>query len=176
MSECVAWPINNRASPDSHPPPKVPPRWTVEPQDTSVVLGNAVSITCRADGFPTPTVVWKQAIGAQSNEYRELGQSQMSHGATAHHQQLPANGTGGVVGVQSLANGSLVIGRVRPEHSGEFLCQASNGIGADLSKLIRLTVNSKCRGGQLNDQKTPNLAGPITFKIRAQKQKIMGPH
>lgn len=41
----------------------VPPRWIVEPQDQSAVLGNSVIITCRADGFPIPVVQWKQSIG-----------------------------------------------------------------------------------------------------------------
>lgn len=29
------------------------------------------------------------------------------------------------------------------EHGGFFLCQASNGIGSEISKLIRLTVHGK---------------------------------
>lgn len=41
----------------------MPPRWITEPNDHSSVLGNPVSIECRADGFPIPTVHWKQAIG-----------------------------------------------------------------------------------------------------------------
>jgi hypothetical protein len=41
----------------------VPPRWIVEPADQSVVLGKSVVLQCQADGFPKPTVTWKQAIG-----------------------------------------------------------------------------------------------------------------
>lgn len=41
----------------------MPPKWIVEPEDQSVILGNSVVISCQADGSPTPTILWKQAIG-----------------------------------------------------------------------------------------------------------------
>jgi hypothetical protein len=41
----------------------VPPRWMVEPTDHSVVQGNPVSLHCQVDGFPKPTITWKQAVG-----------------------------------------------------------------------------------------------------------------
>lgn len=41
----------------------VPPKWIVEPEDQSVILGNSVVIPCEADGSPPPTLLWKQAIG-----------------------------------------------------------------------------------------------------------------
>jgi hypothetical protein len=44
----------------------VPPRWLMEPVDHSVVQGNPVSLHCQVDGFPKPTVTWKQAVGMQS--------------------------------------------------------------------------------------------------------------
>jgi hypothetical protein len=44
----------------------VPPRWLMEPVDQSVVQGNPVSLHCQVDGFPKPTVTWKQAVGMQS--------------------------------------------------------------------------------------------------------------
>lgn len=41
----------------------VPPKWIVEPEDQSVILGNSVVIPCQAEGSPPPTLLWKQAIG-----------------------------------------------------------------------------------------------------------------
>lgn len=41
----------------------VPPKWIVEPEDKSVILGNSVLIPCEAAGSPPPTLLWKQAIG-----------------------------------------------------------------------------------------------------------------
>ncbi|XP_014485965.1 PREDICTED: Down syndrome cell adhesion molecule-like protein Dscam2 isoform X3 [Dinoponera quadriceps] len=101
----------------------VPPRWTVEPIDQNAVVGHGVSIACQAEGFPIPTVTWKQSIGETPGDYRELGY-------------------GGTEGAGMARNGSLVIPRVSRDHAGFYLCQASNGIGPGLSKLIRLTVHA----------------------------------
>jgi len=35
----------------------------VEPIDQNAVVGHGVSIACQAEGFPIPTVTWKQSIG-----------------------------------------------------------------------------------------------------------------
>ncbi|KYN00441.1 hypothetical protein ALC62_08745 [Cyphomyrmex costatus] len=100
----------------------LPPRWTVEPIDQNAVVGHGVSIACQAEGFPIPTVTWKQSIGETPGDYRELGY--------------------GTEGAGMARNGSLVIPRVSRDHAGFYLCQASNGIGPGLSKLIRLTVHA----------------------------------
>ncbi|XP_039950916.1 Down syndrome cell adhesion molecule-like protein Dscam2 isoform X9 [Bactrocera tryoni] len=104
----------------------VPPRWILKPTDQDAILGNPVAITCKADGFPIPTVQWKQSIG-DSGEYREL-----SYGI--------GNGNSQSV-IETYNNGSLIIPKVGREHEGSYLCQASNGIGAGLSTLIKLTVH-----------------------------------
>ncbi|XP_046620086.1 Down syndrome cell adhesion molecule-like protein Dscam2 isoform X2 [Neodiprion virginianus] len=101
----------------------VPPRWTVEPIDQTAIVGHGVSVACQAEGFPIPSVAWKQSVGETPGDYRELGY-------------------GGTEGAGVAGNGSLVIPRVAKEHSGFYLCQASNGIGPGLSKLIRLTVHA----------------------------------
>lgn len=62
--------------------------------------------------------------GDTPGDYRELGYS-------------------GTEGAGVAGNGSLVISRVSRDHAGFYLCQASNGIGPGLSKLIRLTVHGK---------------------------------
>lgn len=41
----------------------VPPKWTVEPEDTNVIMGNPCMLHCQADGYPTPAVVWKKSFG-----------------------------------------------------------------------------------------------------------------
>ncbi|KAI4504193.1 hypothetical protein M0802_000664 [Mischocyttarus mexicanus] len=102
----------------------VPPRWTVEPIDQDAVVGYSVSIACQAEGFPIPTVTWKQSIGETPGDYRELGYT-------------------GAEGAGVAGNGSLVILRVSRDHASSYLCQANNGIGPGLSKLIRLTVHGK---------------------------------
>lgn len=102
---------------------KVPPRWIIEPKDQSAILGTSLSITCKAEGFPMPKLQWRQSLGEQSGDYRELSYNDGSSGIESHN------------------NGTLIIHNVTREHEGFFLCQAHNGIGAGLSKLIRLTVH-----------------------------------
>lgn len=36
----------------------VPPRWIREPQDTALMLGNAIVIHCEAEGYPEPEITW----------------------------------------------------------------------------------------------------------------------
>ncbi|XP_060644681.1 cell adhesion molecule Dscam2-like [Drosophila nasuta] len=104
----------------------VPPRWILKPTDQDAILGNAVIVSCKADGFPLPTIQWKQSIG-DTGEYRDLSfamDNVNSHAVLVVH-----------------SNGSLMISKVSREHEGSYLCQASNGIGAGLSTLIKLTVH-----------------------------------
>lgn len=68
----------------------------------------------RCDFLPT---------GKQPGDYREIGY---------RSQRL-----------RVMENGSLVIARAAEENEGYFLCQASNGIGAGLSKVIHLNVYGK---------------------------------
>lgn len=41
-------------------------------------------------------------------------------------------------------NGSLIIYNTQRTDAGYYLCQAQNGVGPGLSRVIKLTVNGKC--------------------------------
>ena len=41
------------------------------------------------------------------------------------------------------ANGNLIIANAKDSHEGDYLCQASNGIGSGKSKLVSLSVDGK---------------------------------
>lgn len=41
----------------------VPPRWTVEPADSSAAAGHEAVMHCQADGYPKPVVTWKKSVG-----------------------------------------------------------------------------------------------------------------
>ena len=45
--------------------------------------------------------------------------------------------------MQVFENGSLNILEARDSDFGHYMCQASNGVGAGLSKVIRITINGK---------------------------------
>ena len=44
----------------------VPPRWIVEPVDSSVEEGGEVTVHCKADGHPKPKITWKKSQGKSS--------------------------------------------------------------------------------------------------------------
>ncbi|CAL1295071.1 unnamed protein product, partial [Larinioides sclopetarius] len=99
----------------------VPPQWTVEPRNISVVLGNTVWMDCAAVGFPAPNILWKKMIYTEST----AGDFTYVHSSPRAHRYN---------------NGTLVLSDVEESDSGSYLCQASNGIGAGLSKIITLKV------------------------------------
>lgn len=57
--------------------------------------------------------------------------------------------------IQIMSNGSLLIRHVLEDDRGYYLCQASNGVGSDISKSMILTVKSKCQSCALWLEHTP---------------------
>ncbi|XP_054712913.1 cell adhesion molecule DSCAM-like [Uloborus diversus] len=99
----------------------VPPQWTVEPKNTSVVLGQRVWMDCASVGFPSPSILWKKLIQSESS----TGDFTYVHSNPRAHRY---------------SNGTLVISDVEENDGGSYLCQASNGITSGLSKIIWLHV------------------------------------
>ncbi|XP_045105879.1 Down syndrome cell adhesion molecule-like protein Dscam2 isoform X1 [Portunus trituberculatus] len=112
----------------------VPPAWVVEPASTSVALGGTVALHCFAKGFPKPTVDWRKET--VSGEFVGV-----------------ATGEGGVTGWE---NGTLMVSRAERRHEGRYLCEANNGVGAGLSKVVSLSVNE-----------------PPWFGVRSQRQQVV---
>ncbi|KAK8753843.1 hypothetical protein OTU49_017168, partial [Cherax quadricarinatus] len=102
----------------------VPPRWVSEPEDQSVTRDGDALIKCQTEGFPPPKIIWRKAHGAAPGTYRDLM---------------------GKSGMQQLSNGSLLLTQVTKEAEGRYLCEATNGIGAGLSKVVQVTVNAPPR-------------------------------
>lgn len=61
--------------------------------------------------------------------------------------------------IQIMSNGSLLIRHVLEDDRGYYLCQASNGVGSDISKSMILTVKSKLQYFSLG------FANILTFMI-----------
>ncbi|KAK7578218.1 hypothetical protein V9T40_010423 [Parthenolecanium corni] len=100
---------------------KVPPRWITEPVDINVERNKHAVIDCQAEGVPTPVLLWKKAIGDKSGEYSEIRESSST---------------------RILSNGSLLMQNVKENMEGYYLCQASNGIGNAIGKVIQVKVRS----------------------------------
>ncbi|XP_071040725.1 cell adhesion molecule Dscam1 isoform X2 [Parasteatoda tepidariorum] len=117
---CVA---SNRADVVNFTAPmvvNVPPQWKIQPTDKSVVVGQNVIIDCQADGFPQPRIWWEKSEITGSRDYKTIISN--SH-------------------IHALENGSLMIRESEQNDAGYYLCQATNGIGSGLSKVIELTVH-----------------------------------
>ncbi|XP_058866163.1 cell adhesion molecule DSCAML1 isoform X1 [Acipenser ruthenus] len=99
---------------------RVPPRFVVQPNNQDGIYSKAGVLNCSVDGYPPPKVMWKHAKGT--------GNPQQYH-------PVPLTNR-----IQILGNGSLLIRHVLEDDMGYYLCQASNGVGTDISKSMFLTV------------------------------------
>ncbi|RWS27846.1 Down syndrome cell adhesion molecule-like protein Dscam2, partial [Leptotrombidium deliense] len=98
----------------------VPPRWVIEPMDTAVVRGRSVSVDCQAEGYQVPRIRWTKAEGNSPRNFKPI--------VSSPHLQV-------------YENGSLTIHDARDTDAGYYLCQATNGIGSGLSKVVKITVH-----------------------------------
>ncbi|XP_076361336.1 cell adhesion molecule Dscam1-like isoform X2 [Tachypleus tridentatus] len=98
----------------------VPPKWKIAPTDHSVVFGDTVVMDCQAEGFPHPRTWWEISDGSALHNFKTI----------------PSNSH-----IQTLENGSLVIRDVDVEDSKFYMCQATNGIGAGLTKVVAVKVH-----------------------------------
>ncbi|XP_050040426.2 cell adhesion molecule Dscam1-like isoform X3 [Dermacentor andersoni] len=101
-----------------------PPRWRLEPADTTVTTGERVTLDCQADGTPEPRVRWKKSAGPQSAEFRTVISSSR---------------------MQALVNGSLVIQEVETSDAGGYMCEASNGVGLPLYTVVQVNVHAPAK-------------------------------
>ena len=119
----------------------VPPYWTIEPKDVKVLLGHALSVHCRADGYPTPNVTWSRASG-KNVKLRRSGRTLLTMslfvGPNFQESVLLTNQT---PGIKVYDNGTLHIRSARKTIQGRYICRALSKVGHDLAATISITVN-----------------------------------
>ncbi|XP_022215405.2 Down syndrome cell adhesion molecule-like protein Dscam2 isoform X3 [Drosophila obscura] len=137
----------------------VPPKWILEPKDSSAQAGADVLLHCQASGYPKPTITWKKAIGPTPGEYKDFLYEPT---------------------VQLFPNGTIYFKKISKESQGHFLCEAKNNIGSGVSKVIFLKVNvpahfqtktkqiSVAKGKQVHVQCNVQGDNPIDFKWKIQ--------
>ncbi|CAD6184497.1 unnamed protein product [Caenorhabditis auriculariae] len=97
---------------------KVPPMVSrTTPAAIEVREGNNVTLTCKAEGNPTPTVIWRRQ----------------------DRQIIRYNGATGF-GASVFHGSSLHLTKVSRKHMSEYICVASNGIPPDESWTVKLLV------------------------------------
>jgi Down syndrome cell adhesion protein 1 len=121
---------------------KVPPRWIVEPTDKAFAQGSEAKIECKADGFPKPQISWKKAPGKSKIE-RRFKKSMESN--EQQHEYLTGSTPNDYRDIRSnnyvrIEDGTLSIGNIQKSSEGYYLCEASNGIGVELSAVIFVNV------------------------------------
>lgn len=128
------------------------PKWTKEPEkNIFVILGKKLLIDCQAEGFPTPRIAWKKSISlpaalpaaaaASDADSSLLAASTSRSEATEHPSEFKDILSS--YRYQIYGNGTFVIQEVDKSDAGLFMCQITNGIGAGLSKVIQIKVQSK---------------------------------
>ncbi|KAM8702920.1 hypothetical protein ACLKA7_005290 [Drosophila subpalustris] len=119
---------------------RVAPRWSHEPMDTAVMLGNAISINCEAEGYPIPTISWFKGQSKAFKDFKSL----------------------------SMRNHSLLLNLATDIDEGYYMCQATNEIGTGLKKIIRINVNEPARFEQPARNVSSRRNDPITLDCHAK--------
>lgn len=96
----------------------VPVYWVHEPTDAVALHRTDFKMTCQANGTPKPAMEWKRTVAESLGNYTPV--------ASPRH--------------QTFENGTLLIRDLEKGDEGSYLCQATNGIGPAISKVIHLTV------------------------------------
>ncbi|XP_050441202.1 cell adhesion molecule Dscam2 isoform X2 [Adelges cooleyi] len=109
----------------------VPPKWTVEPQDTNVIMTYPCMLHCQAEGYPTPTIVWRKSFGDNMGDFKDF--------------LYEPN-------VNFFRNGTIEFLHTSKANEGKYMCEAKNGIGSGLSKVIRLEINVPAKFRQKSKQ------------------------
>ena len=95
-----------------------PPRLTEGPTDESVLKPNTLHLKCKADGYPTPQIVWYKIH--ESGRRRELVQ------LSERIQQYP--------------NGSLFIFSTSERDNGKYTCSAENSVMKNAEKTVAVNI------------------------------------
>ncbi|GFU50490.1 down syndrome cell adhesion molecule-like protein Dscam2 [Nephila pilipes] len=99
-----------------------PTMWIKEPEDTEILEGTTVFLPCVASGLPKPSITW----------YRYDNTQEMSKNSSKAKIEIKSNGT-------------LSIPKVTINDMGKYECEAQNGLGSPLRKLIMISVNVPAR-------------------------------
>ncbi|OXA55481.1 Down syndrome cell adhesion molecule-like protein Dscam2, partial [Folsomia candida] len=128
---------------------QIPPKWILEPRDVNVSAGHSLSLQCRTEGHPTPSITWKRATaGMQPGDYKDI---------------LSPTGSS-----SPFANGTIRFDQVRKSDEGNYLCEARNDVGSGLSKVIFLKVNAPAK---FNPDEQ---AGNAVISVRVGEKAILG--
>ncbi|XP_055939180.1 cell adhesion molecule DSCAML1-like isoform X3 [Argiope bruennichi] len=126
----------------------VPPKWRNLPKDQEVVVGEDLSLKCEVEGYPVPTVLWKSQDKDNFNAAILQKSSRMK-----------------------VEDGILEITGVTVEDEGDYICEASNGIGNGISHTIVISVLVPARFEEKFTMKNVRRGETATLKCEAVGDK-----
>ncbi|XP_077487145.1 cell adhesion molecule Dscam1-like [Amblyomma americanum] len=122
----------------------VKPVWIKEPEDASASTGSSVVIHCNAFGYPVPIVQWSKERDDRDFELVRMGDR-----------------------FNMAPNGSLQIRSVKAEDAGHYRCDAGNGLGNGLSKIINLIISTPPRILERVEETTVRRSHSVRLKCEA---------
>ncbi|XP_022178264.1 Down syndrome cell adhesion molecule-like protein Dscam2 [Myzus persicae] len=129
---------------------KVPPKWIVEPEDTSVLDNQLTIINCQAEGYPEPRITWTRVSDNQ------LLQSLNHFSESA---------------ISILGNGSLAIRVTANSNEDNYTCTANNGIGNQLTKTVSLKVHIPAHFKEKSINKSGVVGSRVVLTCEAEGSK-----
>lgn len=120
------------------------------PKDIEAIEGQNIAIDCSATG--DSRVWWERAYEKSlsppmhSKSTLSLMKNGGNHNISKQQQSPTMNHFRTVVSnshIHTAENGSLIFRDIHYDDSGTYLCQANNGVGSGLSKVIKLKVHGK---------------------------------
>ena len=100
----------------------------MEGQQFNIIEGSNGSITCRATGYPVPTVVWQNSDGSSLSSNRLVSGS-------------PVISSTGVGNVSSVSVELMVIGAMRVD-TGMYRCSANNSVNITIR---HISISVQCK-------------------------------
>lgn len=121
-----------------------PPRWRIEPQSRSAIVGESLMVDCQASGKPEPLVLWKKADKNSPSNFKTITSGSR---------------------VQILVNGTMYFIEVTSDDGGSYMCEASNAIGTPLSTVTSITVHGNLIFKSRPYYQSTRLSLSILFKV-----------
>ncbi|XP_014666254.1 PREDICTED: protein sidekick-1-like [Priapulus caudatus] len=113
------------------------PVWVALPSNMTVLDGEDVTVVCKVDGAPTPTVTWKFNGGGTGS-----GKSSVcitSGEVCTGHQKHDGKDVSSSSHLQILSSGDLFVADVKQSDAGVYTCEAANELGS-VTASAHLTV------------------------------------